>query len=246
VLAAFDAAAYTAEAGKVPQALLAVLPGVQAVQLKKAAYTALVTTNAEFAAMITPSLIQGFEAASRSGPLASEPCRGVIWEILGITGDMAVLNTWSGRSAMTTACRAAFVNANARIYEPMLMVDLQTEGHMAKVQAVLGQRRAEILESDMIDGNYSEHVIKAEVPAVEIFRDDSGEQCFTDALRSAARGKIVWTMAFSQWRIMEDDPFVEGTLSRRMLIDLRKRKGLFTAEKIVAVAEKQRTLTRNK
>jgi hypothetical protein len=45
----------------------AVLAGVQAVHLKKAAYTALVTTNAEFVTMITASLIQGFEAASQSG-----------------------------------------------------------------------------------------------------------------------------------------------------------------------------------
>jgi translation elongation factor EF-G len=229
------------------QAATSRLGGLVALHLKKAACTALCIGGGggqECPIAVTQTLIQGFEAASRCGPLAGEPLRGVVWELLEVIGDEAALNTWSATSAMMAACRAAFVNANPRISEPLLMVELLTEGHMAKVQAVLAQRRAEILQSDFIEGNYQEHVIKAEIPAFELFADSAAG--FADSLRSAARGKILWTVVFSRWSVISDDPFIEGSVARRILFDLRRRKGLSTGEKIVAVAEKQRTLTRNK
>ena len=191
----------------------------------------------------SPAILRGFQLACAAGPVCGEPVRGVLWELLSAEG--TDLNTWNATYAATKAMRAAMVAYGPRLCEPLLMVDLQTE-MVRPVIAVLGQRRGEVIDSDLIEGSNAEHAIKAEVPAIEAFADRGGAT-FADDLRSAARGKILWRLGFSRWRILEgESPLEESSMARRICTETRKRKGLPVGEKNVAVAEKQRTLSRTR
>ena len=191
----------------------------------------------------TPAMIRGFHLACSTGPVCGEPVRGVLWEVVQAEGQD--LNNWNATYAASRAMRAAMLAFGPRLCEPLLMVDLQTE-MVRPVIAVLGQRRGEVIDSDLIEGSNAEHAIKAEVPAIEAFTDRGGAT-FADDLRSAARGKILWRLGFSRWRILEgESPLDEASMARKIATDTRKRKGLPVGEKNVAVAEKQRTLSRTK
>lgn len=98
--------------------------------------------------------------------------------------------------------------------------------------------------------------VEALLPVVESFG------FATELLKSTSGNASNPQLIFDQWTIMEEDPFFqpqteeeredygeridEHNAVRRLIEQVRKRKGLAREEKIVVHAEKQRTLGRNK
>ena len=186
----------------------------------------------------------GFQQACMSGPLAEEPVRGVIWKVseISISSD----NPSSVSYAVNTACRASMLASPVRVSEPMLSLEIQTE-EIKATQSVLATRRADIFHSDLVEGSYSEYLIKALLPASEAFRlGDKSKQTFSDELRGATHGKVVWRLSFSHWAVISSDsPLTQG-VSNKLVCNVRKRKGLTIGEKVVDDPDKQRTLTKMK
>ncbi|KAF4682991.1 Elongation factor-like GTPase 1 [Perkinsus olseni] len=229
-----------------------------------------------------------FEKVCMAGPLCREPVRGVVWQ-LGIRlkdangEDVSSLSylgthTWTLSSAIVEACRGAMLSPGlVRVSEPMLEVELQCE-HVKAVTALLEHRRADITYSDLAEGSYTEHQIIAYMPAAEAFGFSSiSHKSFADELRGAAKGKVLWRLSFSHWRVLRggkiDDydqcPLYElcmtrerledygsnvdstaaldiGNTARRLVMQIRRSKGLPCGEKLVVDAEKQRNLTKMK
>ena len=187
----------------------------------------------------------GFQQACLSGPLAEEPVRGVHWVVTQCS--VSEEHPSSASFACAQACRAAMLNSPVRISEPMLSIELQTESVKA-AQTVLSQRRADIIYSDLVEGSYSEYLIKALIPASDAFRaGEKSKLTFSDELRGATHGKVVWRLSFSHWQLLNDScPLVSHTVAHKLLCGVRKRKGLSVGEKVVADADKQRTLTKMK
>ncbi|KAF4721482.1 Elongation factor-like GTPase 1 [Perkinsus olseni] len=229
-----------------------------------------------------------FEKVCTAGPLCREPVRGVVWQ-LGIRlkdangEDVSSLSyldthTWTLSSAIVEACRGAMLSPGLiRVSEPMLEVELQCE-HVKAVTALLEHRRADITYSDLAEGSYTEHQIIAYMPAAEAFGLSSiSHKSFADELRGAAKGKVLWRLSFSHWRVLRggkiDDydqcPLYElcmtrgrledygsnvdstaaldiGNTARRLVMQIRRSKGLPCGEKLVVDAEKQRNLTKMK
>jgi ribosome assembly protein 1 len=165
----------------------------------------------------------------------------------------------SGQVMVATkeACRCClFRRGVPRICEAMLALEVQSEQAMlGKVYAVLGKRRAKVIEEGLREGT-SLFYIRAHLPLADSFG-------FAHDLRSAASGQVSFHCAFSHWEQSEDEPFQEGTLTaeeieelgdqplppnvaRRLIDAIRKRKGLATDEKVVKAGTAQRTITRNK
>ena len=85
-----------------------------------------------------------------------------------------------------------------------------------------------------------------------------------DKLREEASGDVHWSVCFSGFEVLDEDPFYEQALSqseledvncedlaenisRKMLNLVRRRKGLATDEKIIKeYSDKQRTITKMK
>merc|ERR1712137_574544 len=118
----------------------------------------------------------------------------------------------------------------------MLSVDVHCEQEMlGKVYAVLGKRRAKVLDEGLRDGS-STFYINSHMPLADSFG-------LAQDLRQAASGHVSLHCAFSHWELSEEDPFFEASLTAeeideqgdqpflvnnaRKLIDaIRKRKGL--------------------
>ena len=187
----------------------------------------------------------GFQQASLSGPLAEEPVRGVWWTV--IEANVSEDHPSSASSAAAAACRASLLSGPVRLAEPMLQLELQTENVKA-AQTVLAQRRADIVYSDLVEGSYSEYLMRALLPASDAFKvGEKSKLTFSDELRGATHGKVVWRLAFSHWQVVnESSPIGLHGVAHKLVCGVRKRKGLSIGEKVVADADKQRTLTKMK
>ncbi|EPT28259.1 elongation factor Tu GTP binding domain-containing protein [Toxoplasma gondii ME49] len=165
-------------------------------------------------------------------------------------------------SMMKEACRRALLQrGRCRIYEAMIRFTVTCEQRvLGKVYGVLSRRRSKIYKEGLLDGQTSLFVVDGCLPtseAVGIARE----------LRSKASGHVSLQMQFSHWEVLDDDPFPEACMTeeeleeegvagiaalasqscaRKIINSIRKTKGLPTEEKVVAAAEKQRTLTKNK
>jgi ribosome assembly protein 1 len=121
---------------------------------------------------------------------------------------------------------------------------------------VLSKRRGEVSKEDIIEGT-SLFIMTATIPVANSFG-------FAQELLQKTSGRgTTPQLSFSHWQINPLDPFwrpkteeeieeygenvvVEKILTRLFIDSVRKRKGLPIEEKIIASAEKQRTLKKNK
>eukprot|EP00483_Globobulimina_turgida_P001614 UN01616 len=103
--------------------------------------------------------------------------------------------------------------------EPMYLVDiLVPQSAHSGVFNTLNTKRGEIEKiEDRIGTPLSQ--IQAYLPVLESFG-------FTELLRKNTSGQAFPQMKFSHWKIVSGDPFTEGSLSHKILMDTRKRKGL--------------------
>eukprot|EP00916_Digyalum_oweni_P002936 GHVL01005405.1.p1 GENE.GHVL01005405.1~~GHVL01005405.1.p1 ORF type:complete len:557 (+),score=124.83 GHVL01005405.1:308-1978(+) len=228
---------------------------------------------------ILPPLVSGFTIASCSGPICEEPIIGVIFIITKIriennetvksadecTGGVSELGSVSDSygplsvqtmSLMRDVCRkAVFQRGRCRLVEALLKIELVCEqSALGGAYGVLSKRRAKILSEDMREGT-SLFVIEALIPVIESFD-------LSEALRGKSSGGATLHLQFSHFEILDDEPFIEYTMtpkeleelgdqgmlveniSRKVVNSIRKRKGLNTGQKIMSGAEKQRTLKR--
>eukprot|EP00487_Bulimina_marginata_P012197 TRINITY_DN8325_c0_g1_i1.p1 TRINITY_DN8325_c0_g1~~TRINITY_DN8325_c0_g1_i1.p1 ORF type:complete len:124 (+),score=11.22 TRINITY_DN8325_c0_g1_i1:571-942(+) len=63
------------------------------------------------------------------------------------------------------------------------------------------------------------------VPILETLKNEKGEE-FTGILRGNTKGKAFPVMKFSHWQKVGGDPLVDGSISHRFVMDIRKRKGM--------------------
>lgn len=86
---------------------------------------------------------------------------------------------------------------------------------------------------------------------------------FSEELLKRTSGSAYPQLVFAHWDVLEQDPYWTPTaeeleqhgdnaaslglnVARRLMDDVRRRKGLYVEEKIVEHADKQRTLKKNK
>jgi ribosome assembly protein 1 len=216
------------------------------------------------------AIITGFQLASQAGPLCEEPMHGVAFFVDSLevrdvmeTGDVSSNSVTTGLAGLAIspakdAIRLSLLNANPRIMEAVLQVDVSVAGDaLGKTYTVLAKRRGRVLSEDLKDG-VNVFNVKAFLPVIESFG-------FADALRKQTSGLASAQLLFGHWETVDVDPFwtprteeeledlgredsteANNNLARKLVNSVRRRKGLKVEEKIVENAEKQRTLSRNK
>eukprot|EP00397_Hematodinium_sp_SG-2012_P009846 GEMP01009943.1.p1 GENE.GEMP01009943.1~~GEMP01009943.1.p1 ORF type:complete len:928 (-),score=144.75 GEMP01009943.1:481-3264(-) len=211
------------------------------------------------------ALLTGFGLASQAGPLCEEPMRNVAFALEKVELGEVETSGQSGQAmyTMKEALRQAFLRytGTVRLTEPILSLDIQAEQEVVgKVYGVLHKRRTKILSEEMREGT-STFIISAHIPLSESFG-------LVDELRTKASGLAHYSAWFSHWQMLDEDPFYELSLndedyedhgeagsleryphnvSRKLITQIRKRKGLPVDEKIISSdSTKQRTMTRNK
>ena len=129
---------------------------------------------------------------------------------------------------------------------------------LGKLYSVLGQRRCEILQEDMMEGT-SIFTVKGRIPVAETVG-------MADHMRKETSGGVsAPQLHFDRWQRLDIDPYFQPKTeeereefgevqfdnqrrnrAKEYIDQTRERKGLSSNKKIVVDAEKQRTIGRNK
>jgi len=189
--------------------------------------------NKQLLGQVQDSIVQGFQWATREGPLCEEPIRNVKFKIMDATiADEPMLRP--GGQIIPTARRvaySAFLMATPRLMEPYYFVEVQAPADcVSAVYTVLSRRRGHITQDKPIAGNLL-YIIRAFLPAIDSFG-------FETDLRTHTQGQAFCLSVFHHWQIVPGDPLDKSItirplepqpaphLAREFMIKTRRRKGL--------------------
>ncbi|KAL6899812.1 hypothetical protein ACP4OV_006470 [Aristida adscensionis] len=221
------------------------------------------TNYLDFEALMN-SIVAGFQFATNAGPICDEPMWGLAFIVEPyIFADNSVAITHSDQyniftgqviTAVKEACRAAVVQSNPRLVEPIYLCELTSPAQQLRgTYAVLGDCRARVLKEELQEGT-SLFMVHADLPIAE-----SSE--FSEKLRNATSGAASAILTFSHWEAIPQDPFfipktqeeieefgdgssIGSNLAKKLMNIVRRRKGLHVEEKVVEHGSKQRTLAK--
>ncbi|KAL7065897.1 elongation factor Tu GTP binding domain-containing protein [Cryptosporidium serpentis] len=123
--------------------------------------------------------------------------------------NLNISNISNQLTTLTKECcrRAILQRGLVRIYEAMLKLTILSEQSvLGKVYSALGRRRANIYKEELKEGT-STFKIEAQIPVVESF--GIGQE-----LRNKASGHVSVNMVFSHWKMLDQDPFPEASLTQ--------------------------------
>ncbi|KAG8196595.1 hypothetical protein JTE90_014156 [Oedothorax gibbosus] len=183
--------------------------------------------------MVKDSIVQGFQWATREGPLCEEPIRNVKFKILDAVIAGEPIHRGGGQIIPTArrVAYSAFLMATPRLMEPYNFVEVQAPADcVSAVYTVLARRRGHVTQDAPVPGSPL-YTIKAFIPAIDSFG-------FETDLRTHTQGQAFCLSVFHHWQIVPGDPLDKGIvirplepqpaphLAREFMIKTRRRKGL--------------------
>eukprot|EP01134_Creolimax_fragrantissima_P006103 CFRG6103T1 len=182
---------------------------------------------------VRDSIVQGFQWATREGPLCDEPIRNVKFKILDATiADQPIHR--GGGQIIPTARRvaySAFLMSTPRLMEPYYYVEVQAPADcVSAVYTVLARRRGHVVQDAPKPGSPL-YMIKAYIPCMDSFG-------FETDLRTYTQGQAFCLSVFDHWQLVPGDPLDKSilirplepqgasALARDFMIKTRRRKGL--------------------
>ena len=180
-----------------------------------------------------PSIVQGFQWATREGPLCEEPVRSTKLKILDVALADKAIHRGGGQIIPTArkTVHSALLTATPRLMEPWYRLQIQCPGEIVSaIQPVLTKRRGHIVQDKPIPGSplFS---VKAFIPVLDSFG-------FETDLRTFTQGQAMVHSVFDHWAIVPGDPLDRSIvlhplepsppqhLARDFLVKTRRRKGL--------------------
>jgi len=170
---------------------------------------------------IKDSFVGGFQWATKEGPMADENCRGVLVKIQDVTLHADAIHRGGGQ-IIPTARRviyAAILSSGPALMEPVYLAEIQVpQDVMRNCYGVVTRRRGHVFDEIQQQGTPMIN-LKAYLPVGESFG-------FTKDLRSNTGGKAFPQCVFDHWDLIDSDPYKEGTMCEKLVLEIRKRKGL--------------------
>ncbi|XP_015764427.1 PREDICTED: 116 kDa U5 small nuclear ribonucleoprotein component-like [Acropora digitifera] len=182
---------------------------------------------------VKDSIIQGFQWATREGPLCDEPIRNVKFKILDAVIAGEPIHRGGGQIIPTSrrVAYSAFLMATPRLMEPYFFVEVQAPADcVSSVYTVLARRRGHVTQDAPVPGSPL-YTVKAFIPAIDSFG-------FETDLRTHTQGQAFCLSVFHHWQIVPGDPLDKSItirplepqpathLAREFMIKTRRRKGL--------------------
>ncbi|KAL3124898.1 hypothetical protein niasHT_001791 [Heterodera trifolii] len=182
---------------------------------------------------VRESVIQGFQWATREGPLCEEPIRNVKFKMLDAQIAKEPLYRGGGQIIPTSrrCAYSAFLMATPRLMEPYYFVEVIAPADcVTAIYTVLSKRRGHVTTDAPIPGSPL-YTIKAFIPVIDSFG-------FETDLRTHTQGQAFCMCVFSHWQIVPGDPLDKSIvirplelqpaphLAREFMIKTRRRKGL--------------------
>ena len=179
------------------------------------------------------SIVQGFQWATREGPLCEEPVRGSKIKILdAVFADKPIYR--GGGQIIPTARRvvhSSLLTASPRLMEPIYRLQIECPPSILDaIQPVLTRRRGHIVQDKPIPGSTLSRV-KGFIPVLDSFGFETDLRLFT-------QGQAMVFSVFDHWSVVPGDPLDRSIilhplepsppphLARELLIKTRRRKGL--------------------
>lgn len=182
---------------------------------------------------IKNSFVQGFQWATREGPLCEEPVRSTKIKILdSIIADKPIHR--GGGQIIPAARRvvhSAFLTAVPRLMEPVYRLQITCPADIIPpLEPILSKRRGHIVSSGALAGSPLS-VVKAFLPVMDSFG-------FETDVRTYTQGQAMVHSVFDHWAVVPGDPLDRNivlhplepsppmALAREFLVKTRRRKGL--------------------
>ena len=182
---------------------------------------------------IRESLKQGFQWATREGPLCDEPIRNTKFRLLDTTIAEGAIYRGGGQIIPTArrVCYSSFLTATPRLMEPVYAVEIQAPADcVSVVYNVLSKRRGHVVQ-DLPKAGSPLYTVRAFIPVI----DSVG---FESDVRLSTQGQAFCQQMFDHWQIVPGDPLdttqiiqpleaAQGQqLARDFCVKTRRRKGL--------------------
>jgi len=179
------------------------------------------------------SIVQGFQWATREGPLCEEPVRGTKLKILDAVLADKPIHRGGGQIIPTArkTVHSAVLTATPRLMEPIYKLQIQCPGEIVgAIEPVLTRRRGHIVQDRPIPGTTFSRVTGF-LPLLDSFG-------FETDLRTFTQGQAMVYSVFDHWNNVPGDPLDRNIilhplepsppmhLARELLLKTRRRKGL--------------------
>jgi len=153
--------------------------------------------------------------------LCGEPLRGVRFNLMDAMLHADTIHRGPGQIIPPTrhALYAAVLSASPSMVEPVYLAEIVTEKDVVgKVYGCMAQRRGGVVNEVPKIGTPL-CVVHAHLPVLESFG-------FAAELREMTSGRAFPQLVFDHWRVMEGVVSDESSLTHRVVMDVRKRKGV--------------------
>ena len=179
------------------------------------------------------SIVQGFQWATREGPLCEEPVRASKLKVLDAVLADKPIHRGGGQIIPTArkTVHSALLTATPKLMEPVYKLQIQCPGEIvAAIEPVLTRRRGHIVQDRPIPGSIFSRVTGF-LPLLDSFG-------FETDLRTFTQGQAMVYSVFDHWAIVPGDPLDRNIilhplepsppmhLARELLLKTRRRKGL--------------------
>jgi len=179
------------------------------------------TKAAQYLSEIKDSMCSAFVQATASGVYCEEALRSIVFRFEDVVLHTDAIHRGAGQMMPTTkrAMYACQMKSGPRLMEPMYLVDITVpQQALSGVYSTLSTRRGEVCKTEERIGTPLVQ-IQAHLPVTESFG-------FTELLRKNTAGQAFPQMIFSHWNHVIGDPEVDGSPANKVVMDVRKRKGL--------------------
>merc|ERR1711885_36474 len=179
------------------------------------------TTGVQYLLEIKESVVQGFNWACNTGPLAEEELQGVRYNLEDVTMHADSIHRGMGQIMPPTrrAMYAALMTAQPSLLEPMYLAEITAPmSVVGGIYSTLSKRRG-ITQGEYPRPGTPLTIVKAFLPVAESFG-------FTAALRQATGGQAFPQCVFDHWAAMPGDPADPTSKVGQIITEVRKRKQL--------------------
>jgi elongation factor 2 len=180
------------------------------------------TTKAvQFLSEIKDSAVGAFIQATAAGIICDEAMRGIRFNLKDVTMHADAIHRGAGQimPPMKRAMYACQIKSEPRLLEPMFLADITVPANaLAGVYNTLSSRRGRVEGKEDREGTPIS-IIRAFLPVLESFG-------FTSLLRQNTGGQAFPQLIFSHWQEIDSSPYEEGSMAQKIVLDVRKRKGL--------------------
>lgn len=178
------------------------------------------TVGVQMVLEIKPHVASGFQWATKTGPLAEEPMRGIRFNLTDAHLHADSIHRGAGQlmGCSRRAMFASVLSSEPRLQEPIFRADIQVPSECSNaIFSVLAPRRGTVVSEERKEGTPLVDLI-CHLPVCESFG-------FVTSLRAATSGRAFANLVFSHWGLLPGNPLEPGKVADTVTA-IRTRKGL--------------------